>query len=121
MADWPIIIARFARYLTLGTLFGLAAFSLYGVRPSERTVALTLRPWLVAGATLGLLLSVVALVAFARSILEGLADGPVRHRWRGVEDLAGVGAIGVVAHGHRCIGLGHQHRLAVLAKIHEVV
>lgn len=70
MADWPPIIVRFALYLTLGALFGLAAFSLYGVCSSERTIALPLRPWLVAGATLGLLLSVVALVVLAAAMTD---------------------------------------------------
>ena len=54
MGDWSLIGVRFALYLTLAALFGLAAFSLYGLRTGERGDALALRPWLVASAVLGL-------------------------------------------------------------------
>lgn len=68
MADWPIIVIRFWLFLTLGALFGLSAFSLYGLRTSERCTALALRTWLVASAILALLLSAVALALLASSM-----------------------------------------------------
>lgn len=67
-ADWPMVGIRFALYGVLGGLFGLSAFSLYGLRAGERTGALALRPWLVASAIAGLLLSVVALALLAAAM-----------------------------------------------------
>ena len=40
MGDWSLIGVRFALYVTLAALFGLAAFSLYGLRARERGDAL---------------------------------------------------------------------------------
>lgn len=40
----PTIVARFALYLVLATLFGLSAFSLYGLKAEEREDAILLRP-----------------------------------------------------------------------------
>ena len=67
-ADWPLIAVRFALYVTLSGLFGLAAFSLYGLRAGERTDALALRPWLVGSGLLGMLLSGIALVLLAAAM-----------------------------------------------------
>ncbi len=49
MGDWSLIGVRFALYLTLAALFGLSAFSLYGLRRRERGDALALRLWLASG------------------------------------------------------------------------
>lgn len=68
MADWSLIGVRFALYLTLAALFGLAAFGLYGLRKSERGDALALRPWLLASAVLSLLLSAAWVVLMASSM-----------------------------------------------------
>nr|WP_317892279.1 copper homeostasis membrane protein CopD [uncultured Sphingomonas sp.] len=67
-ADWPLIGVRFALYATLSGLFGLSAFSLYGLKAGERAGALALRLWLVASGLLGLLLSGVALVLLAAAM-----------------------------------------------------
>ena len=37
-ADWPLIGVRFALYATLSGLFGLSAFSLYGLKAGERVI-----------------------------------------------------------------------------------
>lgn len=68
MGDWSLIGVRFALYLTLAALFGLAAFSLYGLRTGERGDALALRSWLVASAALGLLFSTAWVVLMASSM-----------------------------------------------------
>lgn len=68
MSDWSLIGVRFAVYLTLAALFGLSAFSLYGLQRRERGNALALRPWLVASATMGLLFSVAWVVLMASSM-----------------------------------------------------
>lgn len=67
-ADWPLIAVRFALYVTLSGLFGLSAFSLYGLRSGERATALALRPWLVGCGLLGLLFSDIALVLLAAAM-----------------------------------------------------
>lgn len=67
-----MIGVRFALYGVLSALFGLSAFSLYGLRGGERGDALALRPWLVTGAILALLLSTVWLVLVA----AGMAGTP---------------------------------------------
>jgi putative copper resistance protein D len=67
-ADWPMIAVRLALYGLLSGLFGLSAFSLYGLRSGERGDALALKPWLVGGGALGLLLSAVALALLAASM-----------------------------------------------------
>lgn len=64
----PLIAVRFALYATLGGLFGLSAFSLYGLKGSERGTALALRPWLVGLGLLGLLLSAIALALLAAAM-----------------------------------------------------
>ena len=68
MDDWSLIGVRFALYLTLAALFGLSAFSLYGLRERERRDALALRPWLVVSAVLGLLFSAAWVVLMASSM-----------------------------------------------------
>lgn len=67
-ADWPLIAVRFALYVTLSGLFGLSAFSLYGLKAVERTGAIALRPWLVGSGLLGLLLSAIALALLAAAM-----------------------------------------------------
>ena len=67
-ADWPLIGVRFALYATLSGLFGLSAFSLYGLKVEKRADALALRPWLVGSGLLGLLLSGIALVLLAAAM-----------------------------------------------------
>ena len=75
-ADWPLIAVRFALYGTLSGLFGLSAFSLYGLKAGERTAALALRPWLVGSGLLGLLLSVIALTLLAAA-MAGTPPWPI--------------------------------------------
>ena len=67
---------RLTLYGVLGGLFGLSAFALYGLRAGERGDALALRPWLVTGAVLGLLLSAVALALLAAAMM-GTPPWPV--------------------------------------------
>lgn len=64
-----MIAVRFALYGVLGALFGLSAFALYGLRAGERRGALALRPWLVGSAVMGLLLSGLALMLLAASMM----------------------------------------------------
>jgi putative copper resistance protein D len=75
-ADWPLIAVRFALYVTLSGLFGLSAFSLYGLKAAERANALALRPWLVGTGVLGLLLSGIALALLAAA-MAGAPPWPV--------------------------------------------
>nr|WP_275402926.1 copper homeostasis membrane protein CopD [Sphingomonas corticis] len=63
-----MIAVRFALYMALSGLFGLSAFSLYGLKVEERADALALRPWLVGSGLLGLLLSSIALVLLAAAM-----------------------------------------------------
>lgn len=77
-ADWLTIGVRFALYGVLGGLFGLSAFALYGPRTDERADAPALRPWLAAGAVLGLLLSAIALALLAASMM-GTTPWPLDH------------------------------------------
>jgi len=67
MLDWPTVAIRLALYLVLTVLFGLSAFSLYGLRLGEREDAIALRPWLSGSAVLGLLLSAAGLILMASS------------------------------------------------------
>ena len=71
-----MIAVRFALYGVLGGLFGLSAFSLYGLRAGERGDVLALKPWLVGGAVPGLLLSAVALALLAAS-MAGTPPWPI--------------------------------------------
>jgi putative copper resistance protein D len=75
-ADWSLIAVRFALYVTLSGLFGLSAFSLYGLKAGERTDAITLRPWLVGSGLLGLLLSAIALALLAAA-MAGAPPWPI--------------------------------------------
>lgn len=75
-ADWSLIAIRFALYVTLSGLFGLSAFSLYGLKAGERTDAITLRPWLVGSGLLGLLLSAIALALLAAA-MAGAPPWPI--------------------------------------------
>ena len=71
-----MIAVRFALYWVLSGLFGLSAFSLYGLRAGERGEALALKPWLVGSAVLGLLLSAVALALLA-ALMAGTPPWPI--------------------------------------------
>ena len=62
--------------LVLAALFGLSAFSLYGLRLGERDDAIALRPWLTASAALGLLLSAAGLILMA-SAMAGSPFWPI--------------------------------------------
>lgn len=67
-SDWPTVAVRLALYAVLATLFGLSAFSLYGLRAGERADAVALRPWLVATACLALVSSIIALLLMASNM-----------------------------------------------------
>lgn len=71
-----MIAVRFALYVVLSGLFGLSAFSLYGLGADERVDALELKPWLIGSAVLGLLLSAVALALLAAS-MAGTPPWPI--------------------------------------------
>lgn len=75
-ADWPLIAVRFALYLAISGLFGLSAFSLYGLKEGERGTALALRPWLLGCGLLGLLLSGIA-IALLAAAMAGAPAWPV--------------------------------------------
>lgn len=74
--DWPLIAVRVALYATLSGLFGLSAFSLYGLKAGERADALALRPWLVGSGLLGLLFSGIALALLAAA-MAGAPPWPI--------------------------------------------
>ncbi|MDK2759325.1 MAG: copper homeostasis membrane protein CopD [Blastomonas fulva] len=76
MEDWSLIGVRFALYLAMAALFGLAAFSLYALRGRERDDALALRPLLVSSAGLSLLIS-AAWVVLTASSMAGTPAWPV--------------------------------------------
>jgi putative copper resistance protein D len=76
VSDISLIGIRFALYGVLAALFGLTAFSLYGLRTHERGDALALRAWLLASAILGLLLSFGCLVLMASS-MAGTPPWPI--------------------------------------------
>lgn len=61
MTDLATIAVRFALYLDLMALFGLAAFGLYALTADERERAIRLRPWLATTSTVGLALSALSL------------------------------------------------------------
>lgn len=75
-ADWPLIGARFALYVLLSGLFGLSAFSLYGLPANSRKDALPLSRWLACLAACGLVLSTVALAIMAAA-MAGTAPWPI--------------------------------------------
>lgn len=91
MEDWSLIGVRFALYLTLAALFGLSAFSLYGLRGRERGDALALRPWLIGSAALGLLFSAAWVVLMASS-MAGTPAWPINRE--AVDGLLTGSAIG---------------------------
>nr|WP_295665807.1 copper homeostasis membrane protein CopD [Sphingomonas sp.] len=92
MLDLSLIGVRFALYGVLAALFGLTAFSLYGLRRSERNAALALWRWLVGSAILGLLLSLGWLVLMASS-MAGTPAWPIdREAIDGLLTAAAVGA-----------------------------
>lgn len=68
--DAVAVAIRFALYLDLTALFGIAAFGLYGLRGDERRsgAAIAFRPLLGGTALLGLLLSAAGLAALAASM-----------------------------------------------------
>ena len=71
------ILLRFALYLDLMALFGLAAFGLHGLRGAERRFGAVLPSTLFAVvAAFGLLLSAIALLALAAA-MSGVAPGAV--------------------------------------------
>jgi copper resistance protein D len=76
MLDWPTVAIRLALYLVLAALFGLSAFSLYGLRLGERDDAIALRPWLTTSAAFGLLLSAAGLILMA-SAMAGSPFWPI--------------------------------------------
>lgn len=59
MGDWPIIAVRYALFVDLGLLFGIAFFGLYGMSGLGRDgrSALPIRPMLLALASAGVMLS----------------------------------------------------------------
>lgn len=73
MTDWPLVAVRLGVYLSIGTLFGLAAFGMHALRAGERGSSLALRGWLAAMAGTGLVLSACWLVLLSSS----MADLPV--------------------------------------------
>ena len=75
-ADWPLIAVRFVLDVVLSGLFGLSAFSLYGLKAGERADALALRPWLVGSGLLGLLFSGISLALLAAA-MGGVPPWPV--------------------------------------------
>ncbi len=74
--DWSIVAVRFMLYAVLSGLFGLSAFGLYALRATERTDALPLRPWLVAGTIFALVISGVSLALLAAA-MAGAPSWPV--------------------------------------------
>jgi putative copper resistance protein D len=81
--DWLLIAVRLALYLALSGLFGLSAFSLYGLHAGERSNALPLRPWLVGSGLAALLLSGIALALLAAA-MAGAPAWPVDREAIGV-------------------------------------
>jgi putative copper resistance protein D len=75
MSDSVSIALRFALYLDLMLLFGLALFGLYSLKGRERVsgVVLPFRSIMTGTAVLGLLLSVTSLVVMA-SVMSGESD-----------------------------------------------
>ncbi|UZE16798.1 copper homeostasis membrane protein CopD [Pseudomonas sp. B21-054] len=75
MSDSINIALRFALYLDLMLLFGLAAFGLYGLRGQERVsgVQLPFTPLLMSTAVLGGLLSVAAMTCMVWA-MSGVSD-----------------------------------------------
>jgi putative copper resistance protein D len=99
---WPLIAVRFALYVTLSGLFGLSAFSLYGLKAGERADALALRPWLVGSGLLSLLFSGIALALLAAA-MAGAPPWPVDRE-----------AIGMLLSGS-ATGTAWEARVAALA------
>lgn len=100
--DWPLIAVRFALYATLSGLFGLSAFSLYGLKAGERADALALRPWLVGSGLLSLLFSGIALALLAAA-MAGAPAWPIDRE-----------AIGMLLSGS-ATGAAWEARMAALA------
>ena len=96
-----MIAVRFALYAVLGSLFGLSAFGLYGLRAGERGKALALKPWLVALALIGLILSAVQLALLAAS-MTGAPAWPVDRE-----------AVGMLLSGS-ALGVAWKARMAAL-------
>lgn len=74
--EWPLIAVRFSLYATLSGLFGLSAFSLYGLKAGERVDAFALGPWLLGCGVVGLLLSGLAIVLLAAA-MAGTPPWPI--------------------------------------------
>lgn len=70
MTDWPLVAVRLGVYLSIGTLFGLAAFGIHALRAGERENSLALRGWLAATAGMGLVLSACWLVLLSSSMAD---------------------------------------------------
>ena len=88
--DWPLIAVRFALYVTLSGLFGLSAFSLYGLKAGERADAIALRPWLVGSGLLGLLFSGIGPCALFGHRFTVARNWSFRQRPCGGHDRAGL-------------------------------
>lgn len=75
MSDFINIALRFALYLDLMLLFGLAAFGLYSLRGKERQsgAVLNFKSLLLITALLGVLLSVAAMLCMVRA-MSGVSD-----------------------------------------------
>lgn len=96
-----MIAVRFVLYGVLSGLFGLSAFSLYGLQGGERRDSLALKPWLVGAAALGLLLSAIALALLAAS-MAGTPPWPIDRD-----------AIGMLLSGS-AMGMAWKSRMAAL-------
>jgi len=70
MTDWPLVAVRLGVYLSIGTLFGLAAFGMHALRAGERGNSLALRGWLAATTGMGLFLSACWLVLLSSSMAD---------------------------------------------------
>lgn len=101
-SDWPLIAIRFAQYLALAVLFGLAAFARYGLREDARGGALPLRPWLAGSAIAGGVVA-AAWLAVVAAAMAGTPPWPVDR-----EAVAGLLA-------GTAIGTAWQVRMAALA------
>ncbi|MPS71439.1 MAG: copper homeostasis membrane protein CopD [Novosphingobium sp.] len=62
MPDWSLVAVRWGLYLALGALFGLPAFSIYGLPRVARATALTLRLPVIALSGIGVALSAAAIL-----------------------------------------------------------
>lgn len=68
--DWLVVALRFALYVALMVLFGVALFGLYAMRPSDRSSAIARRYVQIVGfaAVLGIGLSLASVVVMAKAM-----------------------------------------------------